>query len=299
MRVWQGPRQGTPGSWTPCVREARGKYVYVATSDDTMPPDCLEKLVAALERHPDCDLAHCNLKVIDENGKEGSDWWSWGSMFTLSCGDLAGRSHIRKAPFDGLLHLLGEAVYISITQLLIRRSLFERTGFFPSQWGAVGDFNWNMRAGLVGNTVHVPDTWGGWRVHGTQATAGASLGSPAHTEKIDSMIDDAVNGCESFLPNPLRKRLRSRWVPQMRDLRNLLRDVARCETPLERRLLVARYLVTGPRAAAVYLKARLPGIRRWRELGPDLVRKLLARVDGESPLMDLNPKAALRRRVTP
>src|ERR1051325_6631619 len=68
IRVWQGPREGTPGSWTPCIKEARGKYVYIATSDDTMAPNCLERLAQALERHPDCDLAHCRLKMIDENG---------------------------------------------------------------------------------------------------------------------------------------------------------------------------------------------------------------------------------------
>src|ERR1700745_1166859 len=59
MRIWQGPREGTPGSWTPCVREARGKYVYIATSDDNMALDGLEKLVDALEANPECALAHC------------------------------------------------------------------------------------------------------------------------------------------------------------------------------------------------------------------------------------------------
>lgn len=48
---------------------AQGKYVYMATSDDTMAPDCLEKLVAALERNPDCDLAHCTLRTIGSNGE--------------------------------------------------------------------------------------------------------------------------------------------------------------------------------------------------------------------------------------
>jgi len=46
-RCWQGPREGTPGSWSACIREAQGEYVYIATSDDTMAPDCLEKLAAS------------------------------------------------------------------------------------------------------------------------------------------------------------------------------------------------------------------------------------------------------------
>ena len=105
-----------------------------------------------------------------------SGWWSTRSVFALSSGPLLDRSHIRRAPFDGLLHLSGRSVYISITQLLIRRSLFDRIGLFESTWGSVGDFNWSMRAGLAASTVHVADTWGGWRLHAAQATRGCRPG---------------------------------------------------------------------------------------------------------------------------
>ena len=175
MRAWQGPREGTPGSWSPCIRRASGKYVYVATSDDTMAIDCIEKLTAALEQHPDCDLAHCLLKTIDANGNECPNPWSQHSTFAKSSGPLLHHTHIRRAPFDGLLHLSGEIVYMSITQLLIRRSLFERIGEFSGRWGSVGDFHWEMRAGLVANTIHVPDTWGGFRMHPIQATAAVNV----------------------------------------------------------------------------------------------------------------------------
>src|SRR5262245_44541433 len=188
MRCWQGPREGTPGSWNPCIRESRGEYVYIATSDDTMPPDCLEKLAAALDAHPECDIAHCRLRAIDEHGADCEDWWSEVSVFARSTGPLVDRLHVRRAPLDGLLHLSGDTVYTSITQLLIRRSLFDRIGFFERTWGSVGDFNWAMRAGLVANTVHVPDTWGGWRVHAGQSTSSANLGSAEHAHRIDSMI---------------------------------------------------------------------------------------------------------------
>ena len=77
-------------------------------------------------------------------------------MFARSSGQLLHRAHIRRAPFDGLSHLTGEIVYTSLTQLLIRQSLFTGIGLFSSRWGSVGDFNWNMRACLVANTVHLP-----------------------------------------------------------------------------------------------------------------------------------------------
>src|SRR5687768_823778 len=54
VRVSQEPKDGIYPNFNRCAERARGKYVYIATSDDTMADDCLEKLVAALEANPDC-----------------------------------------------------------------------------------------------------------------------------------------------------------------------------------------------------------------------------------------------------
>lgn len=261
MRVWQGPREGAPGAWNPCLKEARGEYVYIATSDDTMPPDCLEKLVAALDAHPECDLAHCPLRPIDEEGRDVAvtrDWWTHAA-FAESSGPLLHHPHVRKAPFDGLLHLLGGPVYVSITQLLIRRSLFHRIGLFSSEWGSVGDFHWTMRASLVANAVHVPDTWGGWRLHGGQATAAVNMSSPEHHARIDAMIEDAINASVEFLHPTVRKHLMSHWMAEARELRTFVRRVA-----MRRQLSMAQRwgftiwrLLLGSAAARAYVRARV------------------------------------------
>src|SRR6267142_6232334 len=66
LRAMQGPREGPYPAWNECLRQTKGEFVYIATSDDTMAPDCLEKMVSALDQHPECDLAHCPLVIIDE-----------------------------------------------------------------------------------------------------------------------------------------------------------------------------------------------------------------------------------------
>src|SRR5688572_8802242 len=68
VSIAQAPKEGLYPNWNNCLRRAQGEYVYIATSDDTMAPDCLEQMVRALEDNPDCDLAHCSLVVIDEQG---------------------------------------------------------------------------------------------------------------------------------------------------------------------------------------------------------------------------------------
>jgi glycosyltransferase involved in cell wall biosynthesis len=297
IRAWQGPREGTPGSWTPCVREASGEYVYIATSDDTMPPDCLEHLVAALEAYPECALAHCNLRAIDENGNLTPDWWSKCSVFAQSSGNLLTRPHIRRAPFDGLLHLAGEPVYISITQLLVRRSLFDRIGFFESRWGGVGDFEWNMRAGLSANTIHVPSTWGGWRVHADQATAGAAIGSAEHFDKIGSMIEHVLANCHELLPPDLRRLLITRWAPRSKELRLFLREVAtRQNNKVERRAFIVRKLLSGSPAALGYALSRLPGHIPWPESVPELFRRWLSDAGVTEVLVPVKWEAFSQRR---
>jgi hypothetical protein len=255
--IEQTPREGMYANWNRCISRARGEFVYIATSDDTMAPDCLEKLVGALSARPDCDLAHCRLRVIDEKGNDRPDWWSIGSIFAGSSGMLLGRRHVRMAPFDGILHLLGGSVYISITQLLLRRCLFDRVGMFESMWGSVGDFNWTMRATLVANTVHVPDTWGGWRIHPIQATAGACVGSAEHAAKIDAMIEHAIRATEDQLPAGVRRCLEPEWVCFGKEFRVFAREVALLSNPFARRAYVLKRVLGGSRPARMHLKASL------------------------------------------
>jgi len=53
-------------AWNFAIRKARGKYVYIATADDTMRADALEKMSQALEAHPECGLCDSRLTLIDE-----------------------------------------------------------------------------------------------------------------------------------------------------------------------------------------------------------------------------------------
>ncbi len=255
----QAPREGLYANWNRCLERARGELIYIATSDDTMATDCLERLVAALDIHPECDIAHCPLRTIDETGQNLPEWWSQGSVFALSSGPLLDVAHVRKAPFDGLLHLLGGSVYVSITQLLIRRSLFDRIGFFESTWQSLGDFNWNMRAGLVANTVHVPDTWGGWRIHRSQATAGAGIGSADHARRIDEMIEHAIDTCNGLLSPVVSEQLTRHWQHEAKAFRCYMRDIADHRTSFGQKAYILRRALAGSAPAWQHLKLRLRG----------------------------------------
>jgi len=277
-RIDQAPR-GLYPSWNHCLRQARGRYVYVATSDDVMALDCIGKMVAALEAHPECDLAHCPLRITDGEGRDLASAahppWPDCTVFAHGLGDLAHRPHVRRAPYDGLLHLTGEHVILSVNQLLVRRSLFERTGFFESTWGSVGDFNWEMRAGLLADTVHVPDTWTSWRIHGRQATAGVDVFSPERGRVIDLMIADAVAAAERHLPAPLFAALTADWVEPGRQLRGYYAGLRERRDPRERRAFQLAQVLRGGGRVRGEMLGRALGRPRWPDVAPERIRAWL------------------------
>lgn len=206
FRISQAPREGIYINWNNCIRLARGEYIYIATNDDTMTPDCLEKMVKALEQYPDCEICHVKCKIIDGKGKELKGYWEKlpASQFY---GDLMNKSHIRFAPYDGILYCALSTVYFGPLQLLIRRSVFDKVGFFPLEWGSEGDFEWGMRAALVCNTIHIPETLVAWRIHPQQSTNIQAHKTSAQKIRFIEMVQAALPILEKYNPE-FYKRLR-------------------------------------------------------------------------------------------
>ena len=275
MRLVQGPRAGPYPAWNECVRQTRGEYIYIATSDDTMAPDCLEKMVGALDRNPSCDLSHCPLRIIDYVGRilENSKWPD-GTVFGYGIGDLVGQSHVRKAPYDGLLHLTGRHVYLSITQLLIRRPIFSRIGDFQSTWGSISDFNWEMKAGLVADVIHVSDTWASWRKHPKQLTASVKIFSANRDEQIEDMINDALITCQPHLSPSVAIGLND-WRDSSRIMRAYYAKLRRQPNMVFRRLFQIMECIRGNPAVRSEIIGRLLLKTKWTERVPVEIRNWL------------------------
>ena len=275
MRIAQGQRQGPYPAWNECLRQTKADYVYIATSDDSMALDCIEKLVAALDQHNDCELAHCPLVIVDEAGARITrrTWPEECIVFGHGLGDLVHKPHVRKAPHDGLMHLTGMHVYLSITQVLIRRSIFSRTGLYQSKWGGVSDFNWEMRAGLVASMVHVPDTWATWRIRPNQDSGtNADVRTVEHYRKFEDMVQDAISACEAYLEPRVVSGLKSGLLDKAREMRTYYAGLRQRRKPLDRRLFQLAQLFSGPAAVRFQIIGRLFGRPKWPEIAPAEIR---------------------------
>lgn len=261
IKVTQAPREGMYANWNNCIRAATGKYIYIATSDDNMAPDCLEVLVAALDAHPDCGVAHCRPHIFGENFEPMAAWWRSASPLAVSCpnGDVT-RSHVRMAPLDGLLHATGKTVIISITQALIRRDVFARVGFFPNDCGVVGDFAWHAAVGFSINSVYVAHTWGGWRLHAAQATAlndGSQAKKAWANYQLFVRVVDSLGSAVS--PETRRMALTARSLAYVHAVhiegrgRSLGRRLAAVALALFKTGLIRRVVSWGPQALMRYV----------------------------------------------
>jgi glycosyltransferase involved in cell wall biosynthesis len=290
IRILQGPREGPYPAWNECLRNTSGEYVYVATSDDSMAPEFLERMVAGLEANPDCDLAHSPVVIVDDRGAAVKDLpWPDVTAFADGIGDLVSVPHIRRAPYDGLVQLTGRHVVLSITQLLIRRSLFSRIGTFTNRWGSVSDFNWEMRAGLLANTIHVPNTWATWRYHPGQLTARVDSRSPDYFRNIEEMIQDAVRTCEPHLPAAVLNGLRSGMLERAKELRtyySILRD--RRDRAFAKRFFQASQMFAGSKPVRSEIRSRILGRPKWADNATTEIRQWLESL-GLQPLAPCAP----------
>lgn len=205
IRLFQSRLRGIYPNWNRCLELAQGEYVLIAPSDDTMERNFLEYMVRALDENSDCDLAHCKLRIIDENGGP-SRALSWEQLFsTKYFGEWIDRPHIRRAPHDGILYCGVRTVYTSITQLLIRRRLFDRIGMFSTRFGPAADFEWGMRASLLASTVHVPHYLAAWRVHQGQNTDISKLDAASRKRLFIKMVRHAFLAARRIDPRLLNK----------------------------------------------------------------------------------------------
>jgi glycosyltransferase involved in cell wall biosynthesis len=255
IKIFKSEEKGIYINFNTCVRLAQGDYVYFATSDDSMAPNALEEMVKALDERYDCDIAHCKLRIIDEDNKN-SDLKLWDNFFIVRYfGDLIDRRHIRKAPHDGLLHFSGITVYTSLTQLLIRRSLFDRIGLFPLDYGPIGDFEWVMRATLVANTVHIPEYLATWRFHSNQATTDDRLNIAKASGKFIKMARHATHIALKLYPSVIDVLNLKKWMVIL-EKEKLYYELKRMDTPFKKKLVFLKWFLKNHRLAVEFQRVK-------------------------------------------
>jgi hypothetical protein len=129
-----------------------------------------------------------------------------------------------------------------------------------------------MKAGLISDIVHVPDTWATWRIHSRQATAAQDFTTPEYFRKIDEMIHDAVSTCEPYLPPAVKRAVRANSVERARELRAYYRGLR--QPVIGRRLFQLNQMLRIKPVRREIL-GRVLGLPKWSDNVPMEIRQWL------------------------
>lgn len=111
-------------AWNHAIQYATGVWCVLASDDDIYMPRFLEELLSLSKKYPKCDLIHCRIAGIDEEGH-----WKWLGM--------------PRAEFETGLemayHCFIRRIEQRIGDLMIRLSVIRSNGgyvWLPKAWGA-------------------------------------------------------------------------------------------------------------------------------------------------------------------
>jgi glycosyltransferase involved in cell wall biosynthesis len=202
IRLFQVPREGVFAGWNECLKRVTGKYVYIATSDDTASPGLLERLVGLLEKAPEVGVAMGQFDFIDAHGKVIEPTQGLPGDFL---GDWQNQAHRRSGWLDFLIHAELGTSWTSITSVLVRASLVKEVGYFRADVGrgeAFADRFWAMKSAALSDTIYVPERLATWRYHGGQASARER---PGWRRRNLEMTVETIDECESRIPVDWRR----------------------------------------------------------------------------------------------
>ena len=169
ISMFQRPRAGMYANWNECLKSAKGRYVYFATSDDTARPELLERLVAPLERLPEIHVAVCDFQRIDMQGRKLDDDIRLAEIRRF-LGEWLEVPSVRNGRAEFLIQASLGTTWHTMTSVLFRRTLLERTGMFRTDCGSYADSDWSLRAQLASDTAYVPGRLATWRYYTGQGT---------------------------------------------------------------------------------------------------------------------------------
>src|SRR5215472_6688785 len=147
--------------WNKGVRMARGKYIWIAESDDYADEHLLEHLVSALDRDPMVTFAYCRSWTVTDDDRVGAGNWNldlldpqlWKSSFCIDR-----REHCRK-------YSVRSPVVVNSSAVVFRKTAYETVGGADESLRLCGDWKFWAAMALVGKVAYVNQSLNYFRCH--------------------------------------------------------------------------------------------------------------------------------------
>lgn len=174
--------------WEKGIKLARGKYIWIAESDDYAESVFLETLVPLLENNPDSSVAYSYSHLVDENGNILPEDW-----------DRSHKTNYKVKIFDGKdfakrWMLFNNTIY-NTSMGVFRKDAFSKIGKDYTKYKYSGDWNFWNRLCLEGKVIRCCDKLNYYRQHTEKVTSKADLEGLGFVESKYT-VDDLIRRLE-------------------------------------------------------------------------------------------------------
>lgn len=208
--------------WNKGVRMARGKYVWIAESDDYADERLLERLVGILERDPEIAFASCRSWSVSETDElagyaeshlNGLDPQHWRTDFCVDGKEECGKYFAFTNPVP------------NASAVVFRKACYQRVGGADETFRVSGDWKFWAAMALTGKIAYTAEPLNYFRSHSASVSQ-RSMSDWSHVAehlRVVRWILGRVEVPEATLAG-IRERKSDLWIPALSTLRVPLSD---------------------------------------------------------------------------
>jgi glycosyltransferase involved in cell wall biosynthesis len=154
--------------WQKGLDWAKGKYIWIAESDDFAEPAFLEQLIPMLEADDAVVLAHSNSNVVDENDYSNSTTADWKNEYYHT--NHWGVDHVADGREEIELYFQRGCIINNVSAVVFRRASIDAVGGVDMSFRYTGDWLLYLKLGLVGKFAYRAACLSNYRDHASNTT---------------------------------------------------------------------------------------------------------------------------------
>ncbi len=171
--------------WNKGAQMARGRYVWIAESDDYADPRLLARMVAILEEQPEVTFAYCRSLSVGEDDQrfDFADSYLTCLDATHWTGDFIVNGREECQRFFALTNPVPNA-----SAVLFRKDVYERVGMADERLRVCGDYKLWAATALEGKIAYVAEPLNYFRSHGGNVRTSMQAGALDACEYYYAML---------------------------------------------------------------------------------------------------------------
>ncbi|MBJ8553722.1 glycosyltransferase [Acinetobacter bereziniae] len=177
--------------WNKGVELAKGKYIWIAESDDVAEYDFLSQMVEALKSNNDVVIAFCQSSKMDEGDKITGSWLEWTKSLKHSEKFnnpffMEGRKFIHK-------YLIYRNVIPNASAVLFRKDTYLKVGGPAVDLRTNGDWELWLKMLMIGNVYYCNRIMNNFRYHNGSVIAKASSNQESKLKTKIRLIQNDID----------------------------------------------------------------------------------------------------------